>query len=147
MQKSHLIVSALFLLTAFNCSKSKQDGCAGSATTFQLNEPFILCWGSTASQAGQPDFTIKFEDLVEESRCPTDVICIQAGRASVSIVLHKATEGKSDTLSLGDYFGTAHSDSTTFGTYKIKLLEVLPAPVSTAQTPEEEYKVKLLITN
>ncbi len=146
MQKL-LFMACAVLLMAASCSKSKtENNDCGGASSFVLNEPFLLCFGTTAFQTGQ-NFNVKFSDLVEESRCPTDVVCVWAGRASVALTLTHEGTVETDTLSIGDFFGTSHTDSTVFAGYKIKLLDVLPAPVSTNQTAEEDYKVKLLITN
>lgn len=145
MQKLLFITCAVVLMAA-SCSKSDKENNSCGDSSFTLNNPFTLCFGNTAYQSGQ-NFNVKFEKLVEESRCPTDVQCIWAGRASVALVLSHEGTVETDTLSLGDFTGTTHSDSTLFAGYKIKLLEVLPTPVSTVQTAESDYKVKLLITN
>ncbi len=145
MHKLLFIAYAALLMAAVSCSKSEPDNSCGGVDSFRLNDPFLLCWGTTASQTGQ-NFQVKFDNLVEESRCPTDVDCIQAGRASVALVLTYEGVSKTDTLTIGDFFGTTHTDSTLFEGYKIRLLEVQPVPVSTAQPAEADYKVKLLIT-
>ncbi len=134
------------MLMAASCSKSDKENNTCGASSFVLNEPFLLCFGNTAAQTGQ-NFNVKFDKLVEDSRCPTDVTCIWAGRASVALSLTHEGTTETDTLSIGDFTGTTHSDSALFAGYKIKLVEVQPVPVSTAQPAEADYKVKLLITN
>ena len=145
MRKVFFIACTALLAGAIGCSKSTKDNDCG-ADSFILNEPFLLCFGSTATQTGQ-NFKVKFDDLVEESRCPTDVVCVWAGRTSVALVFTHEGSSETDTVGLGDFTGTSFSDSTSFAGYKIRLLEVLPAPVSTAQPAEADYKVKLLITH
>lgn len=146
MHKPFLIVGFALLITAVSCSKSDKKGCDGGVTTFQLNQPFLLCWGTTATQTGD-NFSVHFARLAEESRCPTDVVCVTAGRVLVGLTFTHDGLSKTDTLTLNDPFGATYTDSTLFQGYKIKLQEVLPVPVSTVQTTEEDYKVKLLITN
>ncbi|MCY7330132.1 MAG: hypothetical protein LH618_16390, partial [Saprospiraceae bacterium] len=114
--------------------------------SFVSNEPFLLCFGTTAAQTGQ-NFSIKFEKLAEDSRCPTDVVCVWEGRALIGVTITHEGTIETDSLAVGNFFGMPYSDSTLFAGYKIKLLEVLPAPISTNQPTEADYKVKLLITN
>ncbi len=145
MHKILFIAYAALLTGAVSCSKSDKDNACGGADSFVLNEPFLLCFGTAAAQTGQ-NFNIKFDNLVEESRCPTDVVCVRAGTALVALMITHDGVSVTDTLGIGDVFGTPHSDSVLLDGYKIKLLEVQPIPVSTVQSAEADYKIKLLIT-
>jgi len=151
MQKL-LFMACTVLLMAASCSKSKTEkepdkSCSsGDEVGFVLNNPFLLCWNYSIPDVSQ-NFQVGFKKVVEDSRCPTDVDCVRAGTALVALVFSHNGEIIIDTLGIGDVFGTSYSDSTFFAGYKIKLLEVLPAPISTNQPTEADYKVKLLITN
>jgi len=78
---------------------------------------------------------IGFGGVHSDSRCPVDVVCVWEGDAAVEIgvafgegptvpyVLHTALEPRSVEL----------------GIYRIRLVEVRPAPVSTSHTPPDQY--------
>ncbi len=71
--------------------------------------------------------TLAFEDVSEDSRCPTKVNCFWIGRATVELTLEQAGESPvSFTLS------TKHSpkptDRTLIGDYGVRLLALEPRP-------------------
>jgi len=133
------------------CSKSKSDssGCTGGATTFQLDQPFSLCYGTTAQeQDDNTTLAVHFDEVVGDSRCASDVICVWQGRVDVALSYTLGQEGAKDTLFLGGLDGDPTADSTMFAGYKIKLLKVDPYPASAATpAPKEDYKIKLLVTH
>ncbi len=69
--------------------------------------------------------------IVEDSRCPSDVVCIQAGKIRVEAEV-AGTEAVTNVFSTGSTF--------SFEGYKITLLSADPYPVSTKQIGEKEYR-------
>ena len=88
---------------------------------------------------------IQFLEVSEDSRCPSDVVCVQAGSATILIGISGAGQFPSlFELSLDS--GNEASASTFFGGFKITLEVLDPYPVSTVQTAEADYVVTLLVT-
>ena len=115
--KQFLIVSFLVLLA----------GCAGSR--FAPLEGMPTALGETV-RVGSLQATPR--SVVEDSRCPQDVRCIQAGRLVVSTQL--AGEGWAETvpLTLGEPYA-AHGATVT-------LVAGRPEQVSERRTPRNEYR-------
>jgi hypothetical protein len=85
------------------------------------------------------DNALKFKIAeVTDSRCPTDVVCVWAGKADVKLNILSPITG---TLLLNTFNNT----SDTLGNYSFKLVKVLPYPVSTKQIKTEEYDITLKI--
>ena len=150
MKNTLLMITALIWIGFSACSKSKTDqaACTGGATTFQGNEPFFLCYGTSAKgQDGNITLKVQFDEVFEDSRCPNDVVCVWQGRVDVGISCTIGNFTTSDTLRLGGLDGPPTSDSTIFQGYKIKLLKVDPYPEMAGTTiPAEDYKIRLLVS-
>jgi len=69
--------------------------------------------------------------IVEDSRCPSDVQCIQAGTVRVSVRILSGVGGSTMTIELGK--------SVTTEAENITLLEVVPAPRSSSPIPPGSY--------
>ena len=78
--------------------------------------------------------SIRFVELVEDSRCPTDTNCIWAGNAKIRIRV--AGYGRSQELTL-DTNGQ-HQAATAEG-YSIKLISLTPAPRSNIRINRNGY--------
>ncbi|MBK7937040.1 MAG: hypothetical protein IPJ82_08060 [Lewinellaceae bacterium] len=150
--KNALLPVVFFAIAGFiACSRSKSDSavCTGSATTFQLDEPFFLCYDATVQ--GQDDnepLAIHFYEVSGDSRCASDVDCVWQGRVDIGLSLSKGQAALKDTLYLGGLNDNPTSDSTLFAGYKIKLLRVDPYPTyATDPIPNEEYKIKLVVSS
>lgn len=97
-----------------------------------------LSYGTVTARLGQtlvfPGITFSLTDIVEDSRCPKDVTCIQAGTVRVRTV----SGGNTTTLELGK--------KTAFAGHTISLDAVTPSRVSTAQTGAGEYRFTLTVS-
>lgn len=76
---------------------------------------------------------------INDSRCPSDVICVWQGMASVTIEV-KSTENGLVVLN------TYNNSLDSLKGYSFELKNVSPFPVSNQIVKEEEYKVRLKIT-
>jgi hypothetical protein len=111
--------------------------------TAELGEPFELMFGQEASV--EPEgITVRFESVDEDSRCPSDVVCIQQGQATITI---SAKIGETDA---GQHMLTIGADesksSAIFNQYSVKMTDLQPYPVSTVQTDEEDYVATLVVS-
>jgi hypothetical protein len=78
--------------------------------------------------------SVRFVELVEDSRCPTDTQCVWAGNAKIKIRV--TMNGRTHDLSL-DTNGP-HQAATAEG-YTIKLLSLTPAPRSNIRVDRNGY--------
>jgi len=85
------------------------------------------------------DHSLQFQITeINDSRCPSDVICVWQGEAVVKIEVKSPLAG---TLELN-----THDNLTdTIGSYSFELVDVSPYPVSTKTIELDEYLVTLLI--
>ena len=101
-------------------------GCSTAAATHSLGEPVSLDAGTMAKFADE--FRVTFTRVVSDSRCPANVVCIQAGEAVVELTCSNNGDSQSVRLSsdhrsnqsevLGHAIelmsvGARHSDSIT----------------------------------
>jgi len=75
---------------------------------------------------------------INDSRCPSDVVCIWEGKADVKIEVKSPVQG---TFTLSTY----NHLKDTLGNYSFELKDVSPYPVSTKTIQLEEYDVTLKI--
>jgi heat shock protein HslJ len=80
------------------------------------------------------DFTITLNKFVQDSRCPIDVQCIQAGAVTVNVTL---TDGvKTETKNF-----PSDEAPQNFGVYKISIFGIEPARESTKEIADKDYKI------
>ncbi len=98
------------------------------------NQP--VAYGQTSFSAGQtisyPDFSVTLTKVEEDSRCPTDVNCIQAGTVKLL-------------LAVQDYVGTHHvlatlGQATSTASAKLTLISVIPENSSKRPVSENQYR-------
>lgn len=76
--------------------------------------------------------TIKVLEIVEDSRCPTDAQCIQAGTVRIRVYVGNENYDYEAVMNLGDYMTTEAQ--------KITFANVTPAPVSGREISPTEYR-------
>jgi len=86
------------------------------------------------------NLTMSFLNVLEDSRCPSDVTCIWQGKASMSFSM---SEDLKTEIILDTY---EQNTATVFGKYKVELIDVNPYPISTATIKNEDYTAVLRIS-
>jgi len=86
-------------------------------------------------------FSISFDDLTEDSRCPVDVVCVWQGNAAVVLGL---TLGDGPTVPATVNTG-GEPHSAVHGSYRVTLVDVLPAPYSTSPIDRDDYEAILRV--
>jgi len=92
------------------------------------------------------DFILKFDSVLNDSRCPSDGECFWAGNAEVKLIYvdrYFITERRIILNTLG---GNNFRNDTTIGNINIKLVELSPYPVSIEAISQENYAAKILLT-
>ena len=86
---------------------------------------------------GSDGLALTFLEVSEDSRCPSDVVCVWAGRATLSINLQRDGRSLGDfSLTLGE--GGAASVVKREG-YRIGLTALEPYPISARPTSSGRY--------
>jgi len=113
-----------------------------------FDEPFWLNFGE--SKVLMPDILrVEFQRLLEESRCPSDVICVWEGRARIGLLLQTPADSIQVELLLpgfatqGDTL--AHQPVDTLG-YRMTLMQLDPYPKSDRPTRPSDYKALLKVS-
>ncbi len=110
----------------------------------RLNEPFTLKVSESVAVPEANSLRVYFTNVLEDSRCPPNIACYQAGRVRVLItVVHNAKLAQFDfSTALGDY-----RRQGTLGGYLVELLDVAPPPnPANTPMPRPEYRVTLRVT-
>lgn len=113
-------------------SSSAPPTTAAQVLTVRFQQPFPV--------AGQ-NSELNFIELVQDSRCPSDVTCIWAGEVTVKVQLKQGGQvvGAADLTLTGD----PAKASARLGDYQLTLLEVTPYPVSTQARQAADYQIKV----
>jgi hypothetical protein len=123
------------LLVFSGCSKPV-------ATGTSLGKEFTLTIGQSEAISGD-NLSIKFIDVISDSRCPTGVTCIWAGEASCLVEITYQTSSFRKTLTQPG--STSEYTITDFDHYDIQF-NVQPYPEAGNQIPKKDYQLHLVIT-
>lgn len=104
-----------------------------------FDEKVALKIGQAEKLAG--GISVKFVEIVEDSRCPEGATCIWAGRAIVRIeVTENGSEPRIVDLEVGNIESTAR-----FGKFVVKAEKLEPYPKAESQTDKAAYSATLSI--
>lgn len=86
------------------------------------------------------NLTITFEEVVADSRCPINAMCIWAGDGEVIISF-----SKDDLISQTSLHTTLEPKSVVVYDYLIRLNSLMPYPETDKEIKKEDYKIELII--
>lgn len=86
------------------------------------------------ARAAKAGIKVRFVEMVEDSRCPTDVNCIQAGNARIRIEVSK--NGRTRTLELNS---NSMKGAATFAGFRFQLRGLTPEPRSNIRINRNGY--------
>ena len=108
---------------------------------FELSSPIIINYNQKVVNEGE-EVSIKFINIISDSRCPTGAECVWAGEAELQFIVNKANDSiKFNLISSGQHFG----QNTILFDLQIKLLEVIPYPDVSKSIAIEDYKAKIIV--
>jgi hypothetical protein len=114
------------------------SGCKKNAETDASDlEKEVKLKAGEAYTAQKENLTVTVKKITD-SRCPTGVVCVWAGEATVWLDVN---DGKSWEVVLK----TVHQPIDTVNNYVFKLINVLPYPVYQVEVPDSEKIVVLQI--
>jgi hypothetical protein len=107
-------------------------------------QEFILNGGQEAAVSGE-NLRLRFIEVLEDSRCPTQVDCVWSGRARIAVLVQPAGHPPS-TVEFTTSPGPTQNDATAeVDGYTIGLKSLDPYPQTTAPIPFEEYRATLSV--
>lgn len=107
----------------------------------QVVETLKVSVGRQVADAGRR-LRIAFVAVREDSRCPVDVQCIQAGNARIRLRLNHARE-RTRVIELNT---DAEPREVTYANYTIKLMNLAPRPVADRPTRPRAYVATLALS-
>ena len=87
---------------------------------------------------------VKFTGVPQDSRCPSNVNCIWAGNAEVSIAVNHDKCTAMITLNTHSASGTGNESKV--GGFRIKLIKLEPYPHSENKISQGDYIATLMVT-
>jgi len=125
-----LLLTAVAGLVLLACA----DGPTASADV-ALGMEFTLAPGESAL-AGDDGLRVSFESVTEDSRCPMDALCIQAGRVVVAV-----TAGRHQARS----FSLSPGDAAVTDGHRLTLVRVEPYPSAAEPIPASAYRATFVV--
>ena len=111
----------------------------------QLDQPFTITIDQLA-QLTEKELTLTFRDVLEDSRCPSNVECAEAGQARILISVTQM--GHTPVTLEMNTNPPLKQDVVTHEDFQIRLLELNPYPEEIDQhIPVEAYEATLVITD
>ena len=129
------------LASNIRCTASGAATEAGPRVGQQLN----LALGDTVRFEDE-GLRIGFLDVEQDSRCPSDVTCIDAGRATIVMDAAHDESRLLGAVNLTLRAGEVEASAVDFQGFTIQLLSLEPYPVSTKRTELEDYVATVVVT-
>ena len=131
----------LALVAAAACSHgAAPSGPSTGLVTATLDREFDLAVGGTA-EVGDGGLTISFTGVREDSRCPSDVVCVWSGDATALLTV-AVGRSAAETLALHTHLVPR---AAPHGGYTIHLVSLSPYPDSRDPIEAGEYVVRLRV--
>lgn len=132
---SHLVRSALAIVVTLGLT-----GCESSTSpTVPVDQRFTMAPGDTVDVA-DTSLRVRFDGVLNDSRCPIDAVCIQGGDAEVRLTASNDGAPQMITLHTGSMAPVA------FDGFTFTLVELTPYPFSSQPFPSSDYRATLRIT-
>ncbi|MBN1368130.1 MAG: hypothetical protein JW967_09425 [Dehalococcoidales bacterium] len=110
--------------------------------TVNLGQEYQLYIGQTVTFS-DTDLKVKFGEVIEDSRCPGDVVCIWAGRVSCLVEVTIDNESSNTVLT---ELGLSEGYTTTQYEHYILQFRVEPYPQSGTEISDRDYRLLLTVT-
>ncbi|MCI0558505.1 MAG: hypothetical protein MN733_08425, partial [Nitrososphaera sp.] len=139
------ILAGIVIASAFAIPARPADTQADAPARARLGVPFQIAINETVAVAGS-DISVKFYNVTEDSRCPSDVVCVWAGQVTAMVgVTQNSTDLGRFSLTLGAGSNTSTAEQKV-GAYTIKLTQVDPYPTSSQPTSPGDYIAMLVLS-
>jgi hypothetical protein len=133
------VLLGLALLSCHSAEPARAD-----VPEFNLNEPFVLAGGQEGLIPSEKS-RLRFTDVPEDSRCPTQVECFWTGQARIAISVQPNGSGSTNVEFNTNPAPGQTVNTADVGAYTFELQSLDPYP----QTPDpiafEDYRATLLV--
>lgn len=120
---------------AILCTVSCSSSPASPTAEVPLGSEFSLKPGESA-MVESTDLLVTFQKVVQDSRCPADAVCVQAGDAVVALTVGKA----------GVELRSNSAPETVVGSYLLRLERVEPFVYVSRPIEPKDYRAVLKLT-
>lgn len=139
MKSSFLtLLCAVLLLGGFVSTTQAQQK---QARPLDKDEQAISVRLAKQKKASRSKLTVKFVELVEDSRCPEGTQCVWAGNAKIKIQVKSANE-PAETFELNTNTGAT---GATYGRYVINFINLTPTPKANVRLKQSSYTATFAI--
>jgi hypothetical protein len=128
------ILEIFILLLMVSCQKGMDNN------SFIFNQTFGIKYGESKNNT-YSGIIIKLDSVLNDSRCPSDGICVWAGNAEVRFIYSTSKEQVSFVLNTLSSFRT----DTLINGYRIKLIALTPYPKIAGSIKQSDYKADIEI--
>lgn len=133
MKTKLILIMALALILAA-CAPAAPDG------VFEAGQ-IVLRPGQRLNDM-QSGSVLTFVEIVTDSRCPADAICVTSGFVQALFEIEQGTETRQVTLTLGD-MTDADINSVAVAEWTVTLIEVNPYPLASQPVDYSEYTITI----
>ena len=111
-----------------------------SIEALELGDPALLAVGRDVGIVGGSD-VLTFAAVSQDSRCPTDAVCVWAGEAVLAFVLHE------DGLAIGRSIAVSPDGSAAavLGSYRLTVLDVGPEATTAGSIAQSDYRATVVL--
>ncbi len=132
MKWNLVLLSGLLLLAA---------ACGPAANPVFEAGPLVLSPGQSADDV-QSGSVLTFVEIVQDSRCPADAICVSSGFVQARFAIQEGERTREAVLTLGD-MSAGDTNVMSVGEFTVTLVEVNPYPLASAPVDYADYSVTL----
>lgn len=90
----------------------------------------------------QSGSVLRFVEILQDSRCPADAICVTSGFVQVLLEIKQGEITRQEVLTLGD-MADGDVNSIEVGEFSVTLVEVNPYPLASAPVDFSDYTITL----
>lgn len=137
---AYVVLMGLALLGCHAEERARAD-----APELDLNEPFTLAGGQEGLIAAE-DLRLRFTEVLEDSRCPTQVECFWTGQARIAVTV-APPGGPATNLTFNTNPAPGQTVKVgTAGAYSVELRALDPYPETPDDPiPFEDYRATLVV--
>lgn len=128
-----LLITSLFFLPG--CSNN------GKIVSADLGEEFTVSIGQSA-RINREDLVVTFNEVIGDSRCPSNVVCIWAGVASISVTI--TSHGDTYSMALNQP-GLSGNGTAEFLDYTLTF-DLEPYPIAGTEVSTDDYSLTLTVS-
>ena len=115
-------------------------GCGSEPSPVPVGQAFELSVAKT--QDVGDGLRVTLNGVSEDSRCPTDAVCVWAGNAALQVTVALSATG----LSTNGVLNTSRADEPVrAGSFEVRVSDLRPAPLSTRTIDPQDYVATLVV--